>query len=377
MMKKREATSISKKIALVVMISLLCFHAFVVMLRPVYASPKSLFVIADLRPPGGGIPISTYDIQPAPTYLAYRKSQSVPIWGSGAIDLAVDSESGTLFITYEFSNIIQLVNATNFADLGTTITPSASNLAGIVYDHEKRLLYTMDRRTCNLYVYKWDAATHVLTLESNVDLANTSRAYGIALDEINGILFVADGENSRKFDLYDTDTWIHLKTKATTHTVVGIAVDAKNRFVYTSGGLRQYPPYDYGLYKYDMIRETETAILNGPGGIHAEILDVEVDQDSSLVYVTTFGDVSELYTPYRDMLVVFDSNLNELWRSGDIGNPTGIAILRGEFSNNSPGSSVIEYWVVATLGLIGCFAAFGVFFIFKRKKRCINQTKKC
>lgn len=379
-MKEREAASISKKITLVVIISLSCFSVIAIVLKPVYALPKPLFVIADLRAPGVGNPVSVYDIQQAPTYLVYRKTQNVPIHGSGAVGLAIDSESKTLFITYESSNIIQLINITTFADLGTAIIPGASNLAGIVYDHDKRLIYTVDRRTDNLYVYRWDAVTHVLTLESHVNLANTSRAYGIALDETNNILYVADEINdipyitdreyigcSDEFDWYDTDTWAHVGSKTTTHAVVGIAVDAKNRFVYTSGGW-----FDYGLYKYNMTTDTETAILNGKSGIYADVLGVAVDQNSSLVYVTTYGDGS---TGYTDVLMVFDSNLNELWRSGDIGNPTGIAIPIREFSYNPPGSSIIEYWVIATLGLVGCFTAFGVFCIFKRKKRRIDQTE--
>jgi hypothetical protein len=189
-------------------------------------------------------------------------------------------------------------------------------------------------------------------------------------DEINDIPYVTDREYvgcSDEFDWYNTDTWARVGSKTTPHAVVGIAVDAKNGFVYTGGGW-----FDYGLYKYDMTTDTETAVLNGKNGIYAGVLGVAVDQNSSLVYVTTYGDGSTWYT---DVLMVFDFNLNELWRSGDIGNPCGIAISTKGFSYNSASSSVVEYWVVAALGLVGCFVAFGIFYIFKRRKRCIYQTE--
>ena len=366
-----RVVSMSKKITLAMIISLSCFYIIAIMPKPVYASSKSLYVIADIQPREymAFNPVQLYDIRPTPNYLVYQTTLLVPNhhYGSGAVDLTIDSESQTLFVTYEYTNIIQFVNATTFADLGTTTAPGASNLAGIVYDHDKRLVYTVDRLTDDLYIYQWHPVTRVLAFESHVDLTHTSKAYGIALDEINDELYVADGEYSDKFNWYDTDTWAHLGTKTTTQAVVGIAVDAKNGFVYTSGGW-----YDYGLYKYDIKADTERAVLNGKSGIYAGVLGVVVDQNSSLVYITTYGDGS---TGYTDVLMVFDSSLNELWRSGDIGNPTGIAIPIREFSYNLPGSGVMGYWVVATLGLMGCFAAFGVFYIFKRKKRCTHQTE--
>lgn len=368
---------ISKKITLVMIISLSCFYVIAIMQKPAYASPKSLYVIANINARMTFNPIQIYAIQSAPNYLVLQGTQYVPnhSLGSGAIDVTIDSESQTLFITYENTKIIQLINATTFANLGTATVSDASNLAGIVYDHDKRLIYTVDRLTHDLYIHQWDPVTHLLTFESYIDLTHTTKAYGIALDEINGILYVADGEYSKKFDWYDTDTWAHLGTKTTTHPVIGIAVDAKKGLVYTSGGARAYTgggEQSYGLYKYHIATDTETVVLNYASGIYAGVLGVAVDQNSSLVYITTYGDGS---TGYTDVLIVFDSSLNELWRSGDIGNPTGIAIPIREFSYNLPGSGVMGYWVVATLCLVGCFAAFGVFYIFKRKKRCTHQTE--
>lgn len=378
-MRETEDASVSKKITLVATISLLCFIIAMVP-KPVYAASKSLYVIPDIRPPGVGSSISAYSVQSAPTYLVYQGTRRVPIHGSGAVGLAIDSQSGILFMTYEFSNIIQFVNATTFADLGTATVSGASDLAGIVYDHDKRLIYTVNRQSGRLFVHHWDSANYTFTLESQVNLTHSSRAYDIALDEINDILYVADGEYSHKFDWYNTTTWAHLGTKTTTHAVIGIAIDAKNGFIYTSGAW-----YDYGLFKYDLATKKEIAVLNDADEKQAAVLDVAVDpnQNPSPVYITTFwqnghgtNGTYETYgsVDYKDVLAVFDSDLNELWRSGDIGNPTAITIPRGEVSYIGSGSISIEHLLIAILCLVACFATFGVF-ISKRKKRVSIKQK--
>lgn len=312
--------------------SLLSLYILAFMPKLVYASPKSLYVIADLNAPSvPGIPIETYDIQPAPTYLVYQDVQHVPNLGGGAVGIAIDSQSQTLFITSEFTNIVLLINATTFENLGNTTAPGANDLAGIVYDHDKGLVYTVDRNTGNLYVYQWNPVTQVLTLQTQVDLtAHSSDAYGIALNEIDDILYVADGWNM-DFDYYDTATWTHLGTKTTPHYVVGIAVDAKNGFVYTTGGW-----FQKGVFKYNLATDTETFAFNGT--TYAYVLGVAVDPDKnpSPVYVTTHGYSS---TGYGDVLMVLDSDLNELYKTGDLGNPTGIGIPTGEVSYNPLGLS--------------------------------------
>jgi len=111
----------------------------------------------------------------------------------------------TIFITTEASGEIQLIEATKMVDAGTTIAPDATNLAGIVYDHDKSLLYCVDRGKNNLYVYNWQPETATLTHVSGspFTLRNAS-AFGIALDEIDDLLFVAN--NSNTVCVYSTST---------------------------------------------------------------------------------------------------------------------------------------------------------------------------
>lgn len=343
--------------------------------RPVYASPKSLYVIADIKPPSSTVPIRIYAIRAAPQHLVYQTTQHVTLHGSGAIGLAIDSESQTMFITYENTNVIQIINATTFAVLGTIMAVEASNLAGIAYDSSKNLLYAVNRLTNRLLIYRWNSTSCELTLEKCVTLTNSSRAYGIAIDDIHGILYVADGEYSKKFDWYNTETWEHLGTKITNHAVIGIAVDAYNGFVYTGGAYDDglYPaPQDYGLYRYDMKTGIEIGALNDTSNVYVGVLGIATDpsQNPSSVYITTFGEGT---SGYRDVIAVFDFNLNLLWKSEDIGNPTGIAIPKGEITYMPPNSNISDYlpWII--LGIVG-FVTLYIRYILKYKKHKILDT---
>ena len=199
------------------------------------ASAKSLYVISDIN--ADPTPIQSYDIQAAPTYLAYQTTDTVPEYGSGGVGLAIDTDSAMLFVTYENSNTIQLKNATTMLNEGTTTAPGASNLAGIVVDQDKSKVYTMDRRTNHLYVYSWDASTKTLTLDGGTFklLPSCYRAYGIALDEVNDLLYVGDDTTSVKY--YDTNDWTTLAGQFTvSHNAAGIAIDVTNQYVYTGSG---------------------------------------------------------------------------------------------------------------------------------------------
>ena len=113
------------------------------------AGAKSVYVIANINT--SPTPINAYNINPDGT-LTYQATQTVPYHGWGGVGIAVYEDPNeppvypsTLFVTYEQSNRIQLVDATTFADLGYTSAPGASNLAGIVFDYGKNLVYTVDR----------------------------------------------------------------------------------------------------------------------------------------------------------------------------------------------------------------------------------------
>ena len=286
------------------------------------AGAKSVYVIANInaRP----TPIQAYNINPDGT-LTYQDTQTVPYHGWGGVGIAVYEDpqdppvySPTLFITYEQSNKIQLVDATTFANLGYTSAPGASNLAGIVFDYGKNLVYTVDRYTDNLYVYSYDPATRVFTLQPGYpkDLPNCVGAFGISLDETNGLLYVGDG-NGDRIRYYDTTNWNEQGNIQVSHNPVDVAVDEVRGFLYSTGTFKGSKLFS----KYDLNTSTETTIdlgylysgYEGSQGCAVDLL-------TGNVYVTTGF--------YADRLLSFDSDLNQIDDEGDIGDPTGLCIGR-------------------------------------------------
>lgn len=243
------------------------------------ALAKSLYIITNIN--ANPTPISAYDIQGAPNHLVLQDSTTVPGRAGGAVGLAIDSANSKLFVTYEVSNIIQLVDATNFAALGFTTAPNASNLAGIVVDQSNNKVYTVDRETSHLYVYSWDSSTNTLTLDSGAfkTLSGVSRANGIALDESRDRLYIGD-RDATTVNYYDTNSFggnilavagsVDLSTEG--QTVMGIAVDSIRNNLYTGNA---YGPYGSlsKLVKYDLSTNTISAYikiwsLNLTGLIH-------------------------------------------------------------------------------------------------------------
>lgn len=296
---------------------------------------KSLYVIANIN--ANPTPLRTYDIQPAPAYLVFQATANVPSLAGGAVGLALDESSEKLFVTYEGSNTMQLVDARTFTVLSTTTAPGATNLAGIVVDQGKSKVYTVDRNTNNLYVYSWVAATDTLTLDGGapVALSNTAQAHGIALDEIRGRLYVGDA-NSMIVRYYDTSTFGaspvaeagSIDLSAEGQTVQGIAIDSIRNILYTgnawsgSGSVQKLVKYDIGSGAIS----SYTLPTSGDN-----IVGVAVDEDTGNVYTTTGNQA----VGGTDTLIVFDSNLNILKNDiGDIGDPTGLVIPRANISFN-------------------------------------------
>ena len=272
----------------------LVFFALIVMTAG-NVGAKSLYTVASIG--GNPTPMEAYDIQVNGS-LIFQEEHGVPTYAGGAVGLAIDSDSAFIFVTYEFSNLIQLVDATTMTSAGSTTAPGASNLAGIVVDQDKGLLYTVDRWTDDLYIYDWDPANTTLTLQDQQNLTDLSSAFGIALDEINDVLYVAD--YSYGVIYYDTDTWAKLGNFTLSHDPISIAVDVANQLVYTGAG--------WGgstlLSQYDMNTTQENTVdLGGNNGV----MGVAVDPASTYLYCNV-----GYYAYSASTIRTFDSNLNQL-----------------------------------------------------------------
>ncbi len=282
---------------------------------------KSLYVITQILNLGGATPVRAYDIGPA-GLLTYQTEYGVRSRGGGTVGLAIDSGSESLFVTYEGSNEIQVLDATTMKEDLVAIAPGAIDLAGIVYDHDKELLYCVDRAEPNLYAYRWDPVNGHLNgvIGSPFNLAG-AEAYGIALDEIDDQLYV--GNSGKEVTVYNTADWSLVRTISLKRSVISVAVDPKRGYLYTGAGFID----NYYLTQYNLVTGMEKEVQVDPEG---GVMGLGVDPATGRVYVTT----GRNNRSGGDDLLVFDTGLNRIQTVEDIGNPTGLAIPGKDTSYN-------------------------------------------
>jgi uncharacterized repeat protein (TIGR01451 family) len=280
---------------------------------------KSLYVIGDIW--GFPSPVQAYNIG-VDGKLTFQAEYGIPRHGLGAVGLAIDPDSEHLFVTYENSYTIQLINARTMTDEGITLAPGARDLAGIVYDHGKQLLYCVDRRRGTLYVYDWEPGLVRLAHApgSPFELAGAT-AWGIALDEIKDLLYVAN--NSTMINVYKTSDWSLVRTISVKRIVHSVAVDAVNGLAYSGGGWSGNPY----LSQYNLATDTEAEVQVET---KAGVMGLAVDQATGLVYMTT--GVNNDYG--GDNLLVYDTSLNQIDLISGFGNPTDVVIPTKDVSYN-------------------------------------------
>jgi DNA-binding beta-propeller fold protein YncE len=156
----------------------------------------------------------------------------------GAIALAAWPQKNLIFATYDYSPIITWASTNALVNLGEIDTgvPSPPGLAGIVVDTTKEKIYVAQRQRQYLSVYKWNDASGTIEPNGVYDLTPTRNLYGLALDEINGRLYVTDDTNSIR--CYDTNSWQLDPNNSfgIPYRAVGIAVDP-NRAIFIRDGL--------------------------------------------------------------------------------------------------------------------------------------------
>jgi len=102
---------------------------------------KSVYVISDTQVPDETSEIQTYKIDG--NDLSYQETYISDIWG--AVGLTIDIDKEFLFVTFEYEDKIELVNAKTMQHVDTVIAPGAPDLAGIVFDNERQKVYTVER----------------------------------------------------------------------------------------------------------------------------------------------------------------------------------------------------------------------------------------
>lgn len=284
-------------------------------MTPTVAMGKSLYVIADVKANSKNNmqPIQAYDIGIDGT-LTFQAQENILYRSLGAVGMAIDSDSGYLFITYERYGEIQLINSATMMNEGTVMAPDISDPAGIVYDHKKKLLYIAERGENLLYVYNWDSKSTTLSQVdgSPFELMRAS-GYGIALDEVNGLLYMANDNNY--VTVYNTSDWKLNNVITLSRVAISIAVDVRNGLVYTGAG---YEGNKF-LTQYHLATGIKREVQVEPDG---GVMGLGVDQDSGLVYMST----GQNNAPGGDNLLVYDMALKRIELIPQIGNPVGLAI---------------------------------------------------
>jgi uncharacterized repeat protein (TIGR01451 family) len=305
---------------------LMLMASFIAIAMAGTVSGKSMYVVAKHHTRQ----FDAWNIWPPPTVppITYQATYTLSHANDPA-DVAVwldpaDPSEGMLFITSEFDYGVELVDVKTMTPLGWVT--GAYGLAGIKIDYHTNIVYTVERMTNDLYEYDWDPVAKTLTLKPGypVDLSNCDPggALGLALDDITGRLYVADAA-SGLVRIYDITTLAEVSNFAPSIPPVGIAVDRRRGFVYTShpdGSCAWLPQYgDYTLLsKYDLGTGVETTVDMGHGG-----MGIAVDEVTGYVYVTggcSGYDIS-----------IWDSSLDSVYSTGPIGDwwsggPAGIAI---------------------------------------------------
>lgn len=277
------------------------------------ATAKSMYVIAKSVNFDEDIPIYVYDIGTEGN-LTCQTEFGVPFLGAAMVGMAVDSDSGHLFCTYDDSGQVLIIDAITPEWETALPIPNAVDLAGITYDHEKRLLYCTEAGGKTLHVAKWNPAKgSLLTALGSPFTLEDAMAYGIALDEYNDLLYVANA--AQGITVYSTWDWKLVRTLRTSRIATAIAVDPKRDCLYYGGGffgdchLSRYGVSD-GITK-------ETLVASDAG-----VMGLGVDLDTGLVYLTTGRDNR---TDGGD-LMVFDETLKPHQLIEDLERPAGLAI---------------------------------------------------
>lgn len=272
---------------------------------------ETVYCIADLNVNPN--PINSYGV--TGNTLNYQTQQGVPDVSGGAVGLAMDEANGVLFVCYEFSDVINMLDAVTMQTLGSTTAPGAADLSGLAFDPVNSKLYATDRSTGHFYSFSWTFAGYVLTNDyggTYHQLPGLSVCWDIALDHLAGILYCGNtADNSIKYYSV-TDFNTLAGSYAIGHPPVGLDIDIPNQILYSTGGF-----YASTLSKY-VIGGSET--MYNPGG-DSPSLGVAVNQSSGLLYMTFYGGGT-----YSDNLTVFDPTGTGTitWFSGDIGNPTAV-----------------------------------------------------
>jgi len=256
-------------------------------------------------------------IIPAEEWLTPRRD-------GGPVGLAVDDDNSRLYISYEFSGVVDVFNARTLVpvdDPGNPgnplqITlPGASNVAGMVVSELRSRLYAVDRYNSQLYVYDSNNYTRVLAEEFTL---TGSSPFGI--DVWGNTIYVTSGNNTIRYYSLTTQTLLGSFTisdsGAMAITVDGS--DSSNVLVFTTRTTQS--TFNGTLTKYNINTSTESTVALGADG-----RGVSVHPTLGLIYVacseSVVGTEATIRVYDQATLALVDSELmgtGSSWTSSDV-----------------------------------------------------------
>lgn len=278
-------------------VSALVILAVLVSTNQTYA--KSIYAITSHH----DFEISVYEV--VGNVLEYQMDDEYPASSSGAVGLALDPESSTLFVSYDGDNrYFSIINAKTMELIEKK--QMGYEFGGLVFDNSRRRLYAARRDTKYICIYNWNPDSRNLLFIEILQLDELAgplgQIFGISLDETDGMLYVSEGTN--KIYMYDTnDDWSYegyfeIKVDGNEREAVGIDVynDGEgSRYLY-SGSRPHGESHDYLVRTNIDDPNYAIEVLVGTAGDSEEVAGVAVDDDTGLVYVTTFHQDIRVYT---------------------------------------------------------------------------------
>jgi uncharacterized repeat protein (TIGR01451 family) len=289
------------------------------------ATAKSLYVLCNV----GGLsqPLQMYDIKSDGT-LTFQEQYIIPRYNMGSSGVAMDSDSGYLFVIYKYWNYVLVINSKTMIAKDMVQAPGAQSLSGIAYDYRKNLLYCVSRGSSRLWVYNWNPDTAALTLVEGAPFTlKKATARGIAVDEIDQLLYMTNSTN--KVNVYNTTDWSLERTITLNRAVECIALDVKNGYLYAGGGYIGNPYLTQ--YHVSSGRLLETVVE--PDAI-AGVAGVAVDPNSSKVYVATDYDSIQ---SSGNKIRIYDKLLYPIDVVNNVTNPSCLVIPGKEIGYNPLG----------------------------------------